>query len=66
MAYYDGNTLGTFWSYAQNYALNDNSWTTNFGPSTPGAINLISGQTNGVVGNNRWERRRRNRQPRHR
>jgi phospholipase C len=27
--------------------LNDNSWTTVFGPSTPGAINLISGQTDG-------------------
>ena len=39
--------VSTFWSYAQNYALNDNSWTTTFGPSTPGAINLISGQTNG-------------------
>jgi phospholipase C len=47
MAYYDGNTVSALWSYAQNYALNDNSWTTNFGPSTPGAINLISGQTNG-------------------
>ncbi len=49
MAYFDGNTLGTFWGYAQAYALNDNSYTTQFGPSTPGAINLISGQTNGVT-----------------
>jgi phospholipase C len=49
MAYFDGTTLGTFWSYAQNYALNDNAWTTTFGPSTPGAINLISGQTNGLT-----------------
>jgi phospholipase C len=49
MAYYDGNTLGTLWSLAQNFALNDNSWTTTFGPSTPGAINLISGQTNGLL-----------------
>ncbi len=47
MAYFDGNTLGTCWSLAQQYALNDNSFSTNFGPSTPGAINLISGQTNG-------------------
>ncbi|HEX4335485.1 MAG TPA: alkaline phosphatase family protein [Polyangiaceae bacterium] len=47
MAYYDGNTVTAMWNYAQSYALNDNSWTTNFGPSTPGAINLISGQTNG-------------------
>jgi phospholipase C len=49
MAYFDGTTLGTFWSYAQNYAMNDNAWTTTFGPSTPGAINLISGQTNGLA-----------------
>ena len=27
------------------------SYDTNFGPSTPGAINLISGQTNGVINN---------------
>jgi len=47
MAYFDGNTLGTWWGLAQQYALNDNSFSTNFGPSTPGAINLISGQTNG-------------------
>jgi phospholipase C len=47
LAYFDGNTLGTFWSYAQQYALNDNSFSTVFGPSTPGAVDLISGQTNG-------------------
>jgi phospholipase C len=47
MGYFDGNTLGTFWSLAQQYSMNDNSWSTVFGPSTPGAINLISGQTNG-------------------
>jgi phospholipase C len=47
MAYFDGNTVTALWNYAQNYALNDNAWTTTFGPSTTGAINLISGQTNG-------------------
>ena len=47
MAYFDSGTVGEYWSIAQNFALNDNSWTTMFGPSTPGAINLISGQTNG-------------------
>ena len=52
MAYFDGNTVSALWGYAQNYALNDNSWTTNFGPSTPGAINLISGQTNGFAQTN--------------
>jgi phospholipase C len=48
MGYYDGNTVTAFWNYAQHYALNDNNYTTQFGPSTPGAINLISGQTNGL------------------
>jgi phospholipase C len=48
MGYYDGNTVTAFWNYAQHYALNDNSYNSNFGPSTPGALNLISGQTNGV------------------
>jgi phospholipase C len=49
MGYYDGNTVTALWNYAQHFALNDNSFSTNFGPSTPGAINLISGQTNGVI-----------------
>ena len=48
MGYYDGNTVTAMWNYAQHFALNDNSWTTTFGPSTPGALNLISGQTNGI------------------
>jgi phospholipase C len=49
MGYYDGNTVTALWNYAQRYALNDNSFGTTFGPSTPGALNLISGQTNGVI-----------------
>ena len=49
MGYYDGNTVTAFWNYAQNYAMSDNSYDTNFGPSTPGALNVISGQTNGVT-----------------
>jgi phospholipase C len=53
MAYFDGNTLGSYWSYAQENALNDNSWTTVFGPSTPGAINPVSGQTNGFSATNK-------------
>jgi len=51
MGYYDGNTVTALWNYAQNFALNDNSYGTNFGPSTVGVLNLISGQTNGVVQN---------------
>ena len=49
MGYYDGSTVTALWNYAQHYAMNDHSFSTNFGPSTPGAINLISGQTNGVI-----------------
>ena len=51
MGYYDGNTVTAYWNYAQRYAMSDNSYDTTFGPSTPGAINLISGQTNGVTTN---------------
>ena len=43
MDYYDGNTVTGLWNYAQNYAMSDNNYDTNFGPSTPGALNLISG-----------------------
>lgn len=49
MGYYDGNTVTALWNYAQHFAMNDNSFGTTFGPSTPGAINLISGQTNGAI-----------------
>jgi phospholipase C len=49
MGYYDGNTVTGLWNYAQHYALNDHSFGTTFGPSTVGALNLVSGQTNGVI-----------------
>jgi phospholipase C len=49
MGYYDGNTVTALWNYAQHYGLNDHSFGSTFGPSTPGAINLVSGQTNGVI-----------------
>jgi phospholipase C len=48
MDYYDGNTVTALWNYAQRYAMSDNSWETTFGPSAPGAINLVSGNTGGV------------------
>lgn len=48
MGYYDGNTVTALWNYAHHFALNDNSFNTVFGPSTPGALNLISGQTWGI------------------
>ena len=43
MDYYDGNTVTALWNYAQNYAMSDNNYDTNFGPSTPGALNVVSG-----------------------
>jgi len=49
MGYFDGNTVTAFWNYAQRFAMSDNSFGTGFGPSTPGAINLVSGQTNGAT-----------------
>jgi phospholipase C len=49
MGYYDGNTVTALWNYAQHYAMSDHSFGTTFGPSTVGALNLVSGQTNGVV-----------------
>ncbi len=51
MGYYDGNTVTAFWNYAQHFAMSDNSFGTNYGPSTVGALNLVSGQTNGVSAN---------------
>ncbi|MEU4118820.1 alkaline phosphatase family protein [Kitasatospora sp. NPDC028055] len=47
MDYYDGNTVTGYWNYAQRFAMSDNSFGTNYGPSTPGAINLITGNTHG-------------------
>jgi phospholipase C len=48
MDYYDGNTVTALWNYAQHFAMSDNSYDTNFGPSTVGALNLIAGQTHGA------------------
>jgi phospholipase C len=49
MVYFDGNTVTALWNYAQHFAMSDNSFGTTFGPSTPGAINLVSGQTHGAT-----------------
>ena len=48
MGYYDGNTVTALWNYAQNFAMSDNWYDTTFGPSTPGLLNLVAGQTNGL------------------
>ncbi|MGV9353086.1 phospholipase C [Streptomyces misionensis] len=49
MDYYDGNTVTALWNYAQQYTLSDRAYSSNYGPSTPGALNLVSGNTHGVV-----------------
>jgi phospholipase C len=48
MDYFDGNTVTALWNYAQNFAMSDNSYGTVTGPSTPGALNLVAGQTHGA------------------
>ncbi len=45
MDYFDGNTVTEMWNYAQHFAMSDNFFGTTFGPSTPGAVNVISGNT---------------------
>jgi phospholipase C len=49
MGYYDGNTVGALWNYAQKFAMSDNAYTSTYGPSTPGALEVVSGQTNGLT-----------------
>ena len=49
MGYFDGNTVTAIWNYAQHFAMSDNFFGTSFGPSTPGAINLVTGTTSGAV-----------------
>jgi phospholipase C len=52
MGHFDGNTVTALWNYAQHFALNDNSFATNYGPSTPGALNLVAGRTSGASPDN--------------
>jgi phospholipase C len=49
MGNFDGNTVTALWNYAQHFALSDNFFASTFGGSTVGALNLISGQTNGAI-----------------
>jgi len=48
MNYFDGNTVTALWNYAQHFAMSDNFYSTTFGPSLLGHLNLISGQTHGA------------------
>jgi phospholipase C len=49
MGYYDGNTVTALWNYAQHYSMSDNFFDTLFGVTVMGHMNLLSGQTHGVV-----------------
>src|SRR5574340_897040 len=49
MGYYDGNTVTALWNYAQHFAMSDNSFSTTYGPSTVGALNLISAHTHAAT-----------------
>jgi len=49
MNYYDGNAVTAMWNYAQHFTLGDHSYAPTFGPSTPGALNLVVGNTANVV-----------------
>jgi phospholipase C len=48
MGYFDGNTVTAMWRYAQHFAMSDDAYTDTYGPSTPGAIAVVAGQTNGM------------------
>jgi phospholipase C len=49
MGYFDGNTVTALWQYAQHFAMSDKAYTDTYGPSTPGALEVVSGQTNGML-----------------
>jgi phospholipase C len=49
MGYFDGNTVTGLWNYAQHFAMSDNNFTDSYGPSTPGALNVVAGTTAGAV-----------------
>ncbi|MDA8277648.1 MAG: alkaline phosphatase family protein [Actinomycetota bacterium] len=49
MDYYDGYTVTGLWNYAQRFAMSDNAYGTNYGPSTDGALNVASANTYGVI-----------------
>src|SRR5487761_1943074 len=49
MDYFDGNTVTSLWNYAQHFAMSDNAYGTNYGPSTDGAINVPAANTYGAI-----------------
>jgi phospholipase C len=49
MDYFDGNTVSGLWNYAQHFAMSDAFFQTDYGPTLPGHINLISGNIHGAI-----------------
>ncbi len=49
MGYFDGNTVTALWNYAQRFAMSDQHFGTTYGPSAPGALNLVAGNTHGAT-----------------
>src|SRR5207253_3249224 len=49
MDYFDGNTVTALWNLAQHFTMSDEFYGSTFGPSTPGALNLIAGTTHGAA-----------------
>lgn len=49
MGFFDGNTVTALWNYAQHFTLNDATFTDTFGPSSPGVLELVAGQTHGLT-----------------
>lgn len=49
MGFYDGNTATALWNYAEHFAMSDNCFSTTMAPSSPGHINLVSGETHGAI-----------------
>ncbi|HEX6117401.1 MAG TPA: alkaline phosphatase family protein [Solirubrobacterales bacterium] len=48
MGYFDGNTVTAHWNYAQAFAMSDAFHADVLGPSTPGHLALVAGQTHGT------------------
>jgi len=49
MGYFDGNTVTALWNYAQNFAMSDDAFMSSYGPSTPGAFDVIGASYDGAV-----------------
>src|SRR5262249_13122840 len=48
MGYLDGNTVTAYWTYAQHFAMSDNTFAPMAGQSTRGALNLVAGDSHGA------------------